>query len=89
MEKPVLYDFSASWCGPCRLQKPELERLKMKLGDVVEIKVVDVDENPEMAARYGIRVVPTLVIEKNNQVMRVFQGVTRADILEDELRRLL
>ncbi|HIH70297.1 MAG TPA: thioredoxin fold domain-containing protein [Methermicoccus shengliensis] len=89
MGKPVLYDFSASWCGPCRLQKPELERLKQRLGDAVDIRVVDVDENPELAARYGIRVVPTLIIEKDNEIMQVFQGVTRADILEDELRRLL
>lgn len=89
MSKPVLMDFFATWCGPCKMQTPIIEELKQKLGDRVEIKKVDVDQNMEMATKYGIRVVPTLVIEKDGIVMQRLEGVTRADTLEQILTPLM
>jgi len=89
MSKPVLTDFFATWCGPCKMQTPILEELKQKLGDSVEIRKVDVDQNMEAATKYGIRVVPTLIIEKDGVVMHKLEGVTRADTLEQILRPLL
>ncbi|MDK2974661.1 MAG: thioredoxin 1 [Methanofollis sp.] len=89
MSKPVLTDFFATWCGPCKMQTPIIEELKQKLGDDVEIKKVDVDENMEAATKYGIRVVPTLIIEKDGIVMHKLEGVTRADTLEQILRPLI
>ncbi|TAJ43999.1 thioredoxin [Methanofollis fontis] len=89
MSKPVLTDFFATWCGPCKMQTPILEELGKKLGDAIEIRKVDVDQNMEAAMKYGIRVVPTLIIEKDGIVMQKLEGVTRADTLESILRPLI
>jgi thioredoxin 1 len=89
MSKPVLTDFFATWCGPCRMQTPILEDLKTKMGDQVEIRKVDVDQNMEEAMKYQIRVVPTLIIEKDGIVLQKLEGVTRADVLESILRPLI
>ncbi|MDD3620914.1 MAG: thioredoxin [Methanofollis sp.] len=89
MSRPVLTDFFATWCGPCKMQTPILEELKEKLGEQVEIRKVDVDQNMEAAMKYGIRVVPTLIIEKNGQVIQKLEGVTRADALEQYLKPLI
>lgn len=89
MSRPVLYDFFATWCGPCRMQTPIIEELAKKMGDVVEIKKVDVDENMNLAEKYGIRVVPTLIIEKDGKVVQRMEGVTDAATLENILRPLV
>ncbi|HNQ30247.1 MAG: Thioredoxin [Methanoregulaceae archaeon PtaB.Bin009] len=89
MSRPVLLDFYADWCGPCRRQGPILEELKKKMGDRVEIKKIDVDQHMEMANKYGIRVVPTLIIEKDGKVMHSLEGVTSAETLESMLSRLV
>ncbi len=82
MAKPILIDFSAKWCGPCKYQAPILEELKERMGDNIEIRVIDVDQNIDEAVKYGIRVVPTLVVEKDGQIIRTLEGVTQADELE-------
>jgi len=89
MTKPVLYDFFATWCGPCRIQTPILEELGKKMGDAVEIKKVDVDQHMDLAVKYGIRVVPTIIIEKDEKVVRMMEGVTDAATLEKLLRPLV
>ncbi|WP_067050967.1 thioredoxin family protein [Methanofollis ethanolicus] len=89
MSKPVLTDFFATWCGPCKMQTPILEDLKEKMGDLVEIRTIDVDQNMEEAMKYQIRVVPTLIIEKDGIVLQKIEGVTRADVLEDILKPLI
>jgi thioredoxin 1 len=88
MAKPVLMDFSAEWCGPCKLQTPELEKLKEMMGDAVEIKLIDVDDNRAIAQKYGIMVVPTLIIEKDGQVKKRLEGVTPAETLKRLLEPL-
>ena len=67
-EGPVLVDFWAEWCGPCRMIGPALEELSEELGDKVSIVKLNIDENPELAAQYGVRSIPTLVIFKNGQL---------------------
>ncbi|MBN1134835.1 MAG: thioredoxin family protein [Methanosarcinaceae archaeon] len=89
MSKPVLLDFSATWCGPCRMQQPIISKLEESFGDKVDFKEIDVDQNNELASKYDIMVVPTLVIEKDGIEVRRFTGVTRADVLSDELNKLL
>ncbi len=89
MGKPVLIDFFAEWCGPCKRQGPILEDLKKTMGDRIEIKKIDVDENMDLANKYGIRVVPTLIIEKDGKVYQTLEGVTGAAALEKMLLPLV
>ncbi|HJH32750.1 MAG TPA: redoxin domain-containing protein [Methanosarcinaceae archaeon] len=89
MGKPILLDFTATWCGPCRMQKPILDKLEKEFGDRVEIKGIDVDQNQELAAKYSIRVVPTLVMEKDDVEARRFTGVTQGNVLSAEFNKLL
>jgi thioredoxin 1 len=89
MTRPILYDFFATWCGPCRIQTPILEELKKKMGDSLEIKKVDVDQHMDLAEKYGIRVVPTLIIEKDGNVVQMMEGVTDAATLEKLLSPLV
>ncbi|HOH81625.1 MAG TPA: thioredoxin family protein [Methanoregulaceae archaeon] len=89
MGKPVVLDFFAEWCGPCRRQGPYLEDLKQNMGERIEIRKIDVDQNMDLANKYGIRVVPTLVIEKDGKVVRTLEGVTSSDSLESMLLPLV
>ena len=89
MSKPVLFDFFATWCGPCRMQTPIIEELEKKMGDKIEVRKVDVDQNMELAEKYGIRVVPTLIIEKDGKVVQSMEGVTDAATLEKLLAPLV
>jgi thioredoxin 1 len=89
MSKPVLFDFFATWCGPCKMQSPILEVLAKTMGDTVEIKKVDVDQNMALAEKYGIRVVPTLIIEKDGKVVQSMEGVTDLSTLEKLLKPLV
>ena len=89
MSKPVLFDFFATWCGPCRMQTPIIEELAKTMGDTVEIRKVDVDQHMDLAEKYGIRVVPTLIIEKDGKILQSLEGVTDAITLEKMLRPLV
>jgi thioredoxin 1 len=65
---PVVVDFWAEWCGPCRMIAPALEEIAGSLGDRVKIVKMNVDENPQTAAKYGIQSIPTLMLFKNGQM---------------------
>lgn len=89
MGKPVLIDFYAEWCGPCKMQTPILEKLKEKMGDSIEVRKLDVDQHMKEATEYRVSVVPTLVIEKDGKVVRRLEGVTGAAELEQILSALI
>jgi thioredoxin 1 len=89
MSKPVLFDFFATWCGPCKMQTPIIEELAKKMGDAVEIRKIDVDQHMDLAEKYGIRVVPTLIIEKDGKVVQSMEGVTDLPTLENLLKSLV
>ena len=85
-DKPVLVDFFATWCGPCKYQGPILEELAYAIGDEARIIKIDVDRNQAVAAQYGVRSVPTLMIFKNGEVKWKEAGVKEKEQLIQLLR---
>ena len=81
-EKPVLVDFYAEWCGPCKLMKPILKELKTKIGNNATILQVDVDKSPQTAGHYQIQGVPTLILFKRGKAGWRQSGVVSAGELE-------
>ncbi|HOG67067.1 MAG TPA: thioredoxin [Bacteroidales bacterium] len=86
--KPVLVDFSAEWCGPCKMMAPILKEVSQKIGNRARIIKIDVDRNPAVARKYQIVSVPTLIVFRNGQIQFRQSGVMQAIQLVALLERL-
>lgn len=83
--KPVLVDFFATWCGPCKMMAPVLDELAGEVAGKAEVYKVDVDAEPQLAQRYGIMSVPTMIIFKNGAIDNQFIGVQPKQALANAL----
>ncbi len=79
---PVLVDFSAEWCGPCRMMKPILEQLHQRMGDNVRILKIDIDRSPAAANAYNVQSVPTLIVFQHGKALWRQSGVVQAAQLQ-------
>jgi thioredoxin 1 len=88
-DKPVLVDFWAEWCAPCRMMAPAVEAVAAQYADRAKVGKLNVDENQSSAGQYNIRGIPTLLLFKNGQVVEQFVGVTSKDAITKMLERHL
>lgn len=86
---PTLVDFFATWCGPCKMQAPILEQLKKTVGDTANIIKVDIDRNQDLAAKYRVQSVPTLIIFKNGEPQWRAAGLHQAADLEAKIKEVI
>lgn len=88
-EKPVLVDFYADWCGPCKMMAPVVEELAELYDGKAKVGKLNVDNNEEIAMKYGVMSIPTLLVIKNGQVEAKMVGVQKREVLMDALDKAL
>ncbi len=86
-EKPTLVDFSAEWCGPCKMMAPILKELSEKIGDKARILKVDIDKNPQVSKHYHVQSVPTLILFKKGEIKWRQSGVVQSNMLAEIINK--
>ncbi len=85
-DKPVLVDFWATWCGPCRMLAPTIAEIAEEQAGLVKVGKVNVDEQPNLAAKFGISGIPTLIVFRNGNITANSVGVRPKSMIEDMLK---
>ena len=85
-EKIVLIDFYADWCGPCRMMSPIVDEISEELAEQVKVGKINVDDNQDLAIKYNVMSIPTILIIKNGEVKKTFVGVTDKKTIMDNLK---
>ena len=85
-DKPVLVDFWAEWCGPCRMIAPALEEISREMGEQVTVAKLNIDDNPDAPAKYGVRGIPTMILFKNGQPAATKVGAAPKSALQSWLQ---
>ena len=88
-DKPVLVDFWAEWCGPCKMIGPALEEISEELADQVIIAKINIDENPDAPGKYGVRGIPTMILFKNGEIADTKVGAAPKSALKGWLEGAL
>ncbi|GBC59701.1 thioredoxin [Desulfonema ishimotonii] len=88
-DKPVMVDFWAPWCGPCKAIAPTVEQLAKDMGDKIKFTKCNVDDNPATPAKYGIRAIPTLIFYKDGEVVKQITGMVSKAKLEEAINEVL
>ena len=88
-DTPVLVDFYADWCGPCKMMAPILQELKNRMGDSIHIVKIDTEKNPDVAIHYQVRGIPTLILFKDGEILWQQAGVMQASQLESIINQKL
>jgi thioredoxin len=88
-DKPVLIDFYAEWCGPCKMMKPILDQLRQKMGDKIRILKIDIDRSPVVSSAFDIQAVPTLMLIQKRDILWRQSGVVQANQLERIINQFL
>ncbi len=85
-EKVVLVDFYADWCGPCKMMSPIVDEIAEELGDKIKVGKVNTDENLNLAEKYNIMSIPTIMVFKGGQLVKTFIGVTSKEAIIEALK---
>lgn len=88
-ELPVLVDFTATWCGPCKAVAPALEDLSLEYEGEIRIVKVDIDDDPKIAETYGIQGVPTFLVIKNGEIKETFGGSQSRGMISAVIERVI
>jgi thioredoxin 1 len=88
-DKPVLVDFFATWCGPCRMQGPIVEEVANEIGDKAKVGKMDVDGNPQTSQKFEVMSIPTIIIFKGGQAVKTLVGLQDKQSLIDEINKVI
>lgn len=87
--KPILIDFYADWCSPCQTLMPTIEKISEDYQNEIEVRKVNVDQNRELAAKFGVRSIPSLFFLKGNKIIDKTVGLVTANVISEKIKKII